>query len=204
MLRPRPTYGLALILGGFALLAVGAAIEASIALSGGFEYGYSGTDLGHLLVVPWALGFIFAGYYLDHPEVLWGRKNGARVAATYLLFTDGAIHVLAIGEHIDLPVVAFFLVLAPLQWLGAFYLLHGSRTYLKAWLVAAVGLIALYLASRLTTLPFVTQNLLYRFAPLGIVSKAVEILLIAVIARELWTTHRVTRKTVEGRPATQS
>lgn len=204
MLRIRPTYGLALILGGFALLAVGATIEASIALSGGFEYGYSGTDLSHLLVVPWALGFVFAGYYLDHPEVLWDPKNGARVAATYLLFTDGAIHVLAIGEHINLPVVSFFIVLAPLQWIGAFFLLHGSRTFLKGWMLAAAGLIALYLASRLTTLPLVTQNLYYRFAPLGIVSKSVEVLLIAAIARELWTTHRVAPNAGEGRSSTES
>ncbi len=204
MLRLRPTYGLACILGGFALLAVGAAVEASVALSGGFDYGSSGTDLSHLLVVPWALGFIFAGYYLDHPDVLWDPNNGARVAATYLLFTDGAIHVVAIGEHIDLPVVAFFLICAPLQWIGAFFLLHGSRTYLKVWLVADAGLIALYLASRLTTLPLVTQNLLYRFAPLGIVSKSVEILFIAAVARELWTTHRIARKAPPTRPATQS
>lgn len=100
--------------------------------------------------------------------------------------------------------VAFFLACAPLQWIGAFFVLHGSRNYLKAWLVASAGLLVLYVASRLTTLPFVTQDLLYRFAPLGISSKSVEVLLTAAIARELWTTRRTLPKTFASRPATQS
>lgn len=202
MLKVRPSLGLALILFGWALLSVGVALESSIALAGGF-LGPGGLreSPAHLLFVPWALGFVFAGYALDHPEVLWGRGNGSRVAATYLLFLDGAIHTLAIGEHIDLPVVIFFVVLAPLQWIGAFYILRGSPRYLAVWMYGSIGLILLYVASRTVTLPFVTQNLYYVVQPLGLLSKTVEVLLVASLAKALWTSRATTRPTEARSPS---
>ncbi len=188
------------MLAGFALLGVGATLEADIALTGAL----GGFDLTHLLFVAWALGLMFAGFSMDHPEVLWGRGNGVRVAVTYLLFTDGAIHTLAIGEHIDLPVVAFFVVLAPLEWLGAFHVLRGSRRYLAAWLIGCVGLIVLFAVSRLVDLPFVTQELYTRLSPLGVVSKSIEILIVAALCRELWSTSRHARSQQAASPTTQS
>lgn len=196
----RLTFGLELMLAGFALLAVGVALEADIALTGAL----GGFDLTHLLFVAWALGLMFAGFSMDHPEVLWGRGNGARVAVTYLLFTDGAIHTLAIGEHIDLPVVLFFVLLAPLEWIGAFLILPGSRGYLATWLVGCIALIGLFAASRLVDLPFVTQELYTRLSPLGILSKSVEILVVASLSRELWSTRRHVRSRRAAGPATQS
>ena len=196
----RLTFGRELMLAGFALLAVGLALEADIALTGALR----GFDLTHLLFVAWALGLMFVGYSMDHPEVLWGRGNGARVAVTYLLFTDGAIHTLAIGEHIDLPVVVFFVVLAPLEWIGAFFVLHGSRRYLSAWAMGCLGLVALFAASRLVDLPYVTQELYARLSPLGILSKSIEILAVGALSIELWASGRAARLRCASAPATQS
>jgi len=200
----RLSYGNALVLAGLALLGVSAAFEAQIALSGGFGSSYlGGGDLIHLLVVPWALGFVFFGFYLDHPEVLWDPRSGRRAAATYLLLTDGAIHIVAIGQHIDLPVVAFFVVLAPAEFVGAWFLLRGSRGYLMAWMVVALFLIALYVTSRIVSLPLVTQQM-YLFEPVGLLAKGIEGLLVAVVAKDVWASARADRGAVPGRRATQS
>ncbi len=188
------------MLAGFALLAVGLVLEADVALTGAL----GGFDLTQLLFVVWALGLMFAGYGVDHPEVLWGHGNGARVAVTYLLFTDGAIHTLAIGEHIDLPVVVFFILLAPLEWIGAFFVLQGSRRYLGAWMVGSLGLVTLFVLSRLFQLPLVTQELYTRLSPLGILSKSVEILIVGALYLELRSSSRHARIKRSRTPATQS
>ncbi len=200
----RLSHGKALILAGLALLAVSSAFEAQIVLSGGFGSSYlGGGDLIHLLVVPWALGFVFFGFYLDHPEVLWDPRGGRRAAATYLLLTDGAIHFVAIGQHIDLPVVAFFVVLAPAEFVGAWFLLRGSRMYLTAWMGVALFLVALYVASRTVSLPLVTQQM-YLFEPMGLLAKMIEGLLVAVLVKDVWATSRAARGAVAGGRATQS
>ena len=104
----RYTPGLAFILAGLAILFVTGAFEAKIVLTGGLGApSYLGaTDLVRLSAVPWGLGLLFFGYALDHPEVLWDRVRGRRILATFLLFADGAIHIVAIGEHVESVVVA--------------------------------------------------------------------------------------------------
>jgi len=198
----RLTPGLAFFAAGLGLLGVSAAIEAYLVLGGGVESGVVGGDLTRLILVPWAMGLVFFGYAYDRPEVLWDRARGRRVLATYALFADGGVHMLAIGEHIDLPVAAlFFLILSPLQFVSAWLLIRGPPVYLRAWLVGGLGLIALYAASRLTALPFVEAH--YRVEPLGIVSKGIEIVLVAAILGELLSTHRAARRPAT-RPAAQT
>lgn len=187
----RLTPGLAFLGAGFGLLAVTAAIEAYLVLGGAGSQGLLGQDLIRLALVPWALGLVFFGYALDHPEVLWDKTRGRRVLATYILFADGAIHLLAIGEHVDLPIVAFFAVLAPLQLVSAWFLLRGSPAILGGWLLASLGLIALYAITRFVALPFVDPQ--YRVEPLGIVSKALEIVLVVALAQELRVGQRLAR-----------
>lgn len=198
----RITPGVSFMVLGFAILGVAAALEAEIVLSVDYGQGYLSGDLTRLSMVPWALGFIFIGYAMDHPAVLWDRARGRRVLATYLLFTDGGIHLLAIGEHIDLSAVVFFIFLTPIELVGAWYMLNGSPGYLKAWLIGAVGLIALYVTSRLTMIPFVSQQ--YRVEALGILAKSIEILLIAVLAKELWVLASEERRVASRRTVTQS
>ncbi len=200
----RLTPGLAFLLAGFGLLGASAAIEAYLVLTGSFVGGIlAGGDLTRLALVPWALGLVFFGYALDHPEVLWDRTRGRRVLAAYLLFADGAVHLLAIGEHVDhLWAVAFFAVLAPLQLGSAWTLIRGGSGILRAWLFGAVGLILLYLASRTTELPLVGAE--YRVEPLGIVSKALELILVVVLIQELRSAQRTARGANVRRPAAQS
>jgi len=198
----RLTPGLGLMALGFAILAVAAALEAQIVLSGEYGESYLNADLTRLSMVPWALGFVFLGYGLDHPEVLWDRTRGRRVLATYLLFADGGIHLLAIGEHVDLAAVVFFVVLTPFQLIGAWSMMNARPWYLRGWLYAGLVLIALYIASRLTVVPFVSQQ--YRVEPLGILAKAIEGLLVLVLATELWALHRSERQASTRTPATQS
>ena len=144
---------------------------------------------------------MFFGYALDHPEVLWDRVRGRRILATFLLFADGAIHIVAIGEHVESIVVGFFLVLAPLELIGGFTILRASRRVVWAWLLGSLGLIGLYISSRITVLPFVSQE--YVFGPLGLISKGIEGVLAFALAQELWTTS-MARRPRAARPATQS
>jgi hypothetical protein len=199
----RYTPGLAFILAGLGILFVTGAFEAEIVVTSGLGTpSYLGaTDLVRLSAVPWGLGLLFFGYALDHPEVLWDRVRGRRILATFLLFADGAIHIVAIGEHVESIVVALFLVLAPLEFIGGFTILRASRPILWAWLSGSLGLIGLYIASRLVVLPFVSQE--YVFSPLGLISKAIEGILAFALAQELWTTS-TTRRSRVPRPATQS
>src|SRR2546427_9720748 len=156
----RYTPGLAFILSGLAILFVTGAFEAEIVLTSGLgTSSYLGaTDLVRLSAVPWGLGLLFFGYALDQPEVLWDRVRVRRIRATFLLFADAAIHIVAVGEHVESVVVAFFLVLAPLEFIGGFTILRASRPIVWAWLLGALGLIGLYVASRLVRLPFVSPQ----------------------------------------------
>ncbi len=203
MAGDRYTLGLAFILAGLGILFVTGVFEAEIVLTSGLGTpNYLGaTDLVRLSAVPWGLGLLFFGYALDHPEVLWDRVRGRRILATFLLFADGAIHIVAIGEHVESIAVGFFLVLAPLEFIGGFTILRASRPIVWTWLLGALALIGLYVASRLIVLPFVSQQ--YVFGPLGLISKTIEGLLAFALAQELWTTS-ATRRPRAARPATQS
>src|SRR2546426_1172539 len=79
--------------------------------------------------------------------------------------------------------------------------LRASRPIVWAWLLGALGLIGLYVASRLIVLQFVSQQ--YVFGPLGLISKAIEGVLAFALAQELWTTSTA-RRPRAARPATQS
>src|SRR5437899_7466637 len=184
----RYTPGLAFILSGLAILFVTGAFEAEIVLTSGLgTSSYLGaTDLVRLSAVPWGLGLLFFGYALDHPEVLWDRVRGRRILATFLLFADGAIHIVAIGEHVESVVVGFFLVLAPLEFIGGFTILRASRPIVWGWFLGSLVLIGLYIASRLTVLPFVSQE--YVFGPLCLISKSIEGVLAFELAQERWIT----------------
>lgn len=199
----RYTPGFAFMLAGLGLLLVSGAIEAAVVVTSSLaaEASYGMTDLVRLSAVPWGLGLLFFGYALDHPEVLWAPKHRGRILATFLLFADGGIHILAIGEHVGSGVVGLFLLLVPLEFIGGFTIMRASRPIVWAWLLAAVGLIALYVGSRLVALPLVSQQ--YVFGPVGVVSKAVEGLLVVALARELWMTSAF-RLRQAARHATQT
>ncbi len=199
----RFTPGFAFMLAGLAILFVSGAFEAEVVMTGSLQtQGYLGTtDLIRLSAVPWGLGLLFFGYAIDHPEVLWDRVRSRRILAAFLLFADGGIHILAIGEHVDSTAVSFFLVLVPLEFFGGFTIMRASRSTVWAWLAAAIALISLYVASRLVVLPFISQQ--YVFGPLGIISKAIEGVLAFALAQELWVTSTA-RRSRGARPATQS
>jgi hypothetical protein len=203
MARDRFTPGFAFMLAGIGLLIVSGAIEAAVVTTRSLaaEASNDVTDLVRLSVVPWGLGLLFFGYALDHPEVLWAPKHRGRILATYLLFADGGIHILAIGEHVDTAAVVLFLLLAPLQLFGGFTMMRTPRPALWFWLLAAIGLVALYVSSRLVLLPLVSQQ--YVFGPVGVISKLIEGLLIVALVRELWMTSAYrARRTARG--ATQT
>ena len=199
----RFTPGFAFMLAGLSILFVSGAFEAEVVLTQSLQtQGYLGTtDLVRLSAVPWGLGLLFFGYAIDHPEVLWDRIRSRRILAAFLLFADGGIHILAIGEHVDSVAVTFFLVLVPLEFIGGFTIMRASRSVVWAWLLAALGLIGLYALSRLITLPFISQQ--YVFGPIGVISKGIEAVLAFALSQELWTTSAI-RRPRPARPATQS
>ena len=199
----RLTPGLAFFGAGLGLLGVSAAIEASIVLGGGLDTGALSEDLTRLVLVPWAMGLVFFGYAYDRPEVLWDRALGRRVVAAYALFADGAIHMLAIGEHVDTPIhVVFFATLVPVQLASAWLLIRGGPSLLRGWVLGAFGLIALYVVSRITTLPIVGGD--YRVEPLGILSKGTEIVLLAALVQELRAQAASRRRKPAGGPTAQT
>ncbi len=189
----RFTAGFAFMAAGLGILFASGAFEAEVVLTRGLGTpGYlESTDLIRLSAVPWGLGLFFFGFALDHPEVLWDRERGRRILAAFLLFADAGLHILAIAEHVESAVVGFFLALVPLEFLGGFTIIRASRPIVWAWLLGSIGLIALYVASRLVSLPFVSQQ--YVFGPLGVISKAIEGVLAIALARELWMTSVVRR-----------
>ena len=198
----RFTPGFAFMLAGLSILFVSGAFEAEVVLTQSLQTpGYQGTtDLVRLSAVPWGLGLLFFGYAIDHPEVLWDRVRSRRILAAFLLFADGGIHILAIGEHVDSVAVTFFLVLVPLEFIGGFTIMRASRSVVWAWFLAALGLIGLYAVSRLVIFPFISQQ--YVFGPLGVISKGIEAVLAFALAQEIWTTS-AGRHPRGARPATQ-
>src|SRR2546422_83006 len=90
--------------------------------------------------------------------------------------------------------LAILFVLAPLELIGGFTILRASRPIVWGWFLGSLVLIGLYIASRLTVLPFVSQE--YVFGPLGLISKAIEGVLAFALAQELWITSTT------GRPRT--
>src|SRR3989442_7037875 len=145
----RFTPGLAFILAGLGILFVTGAFEAEIVLTSGLGTpGYLGaTDLVRLSAVPWGLGLLFFGYAIDHPEVLWDRVRGRRILATFLLFADGAIHIVAIGEHVESIVVSFFLVLAPLEFIGGVTIFCASPPLVLGLLFGALQPVCVFISS---------------------------------------------------------
>src|SRR5438094_9438071 len=113
----RYTSGLAFILAGLGILFVTGAFEAEIVLTSGLGTpSYLGaTDLVRLSAVPWGLGLLFFGYAIDHPEAVWERARGRRIRATFLLFADGASHIVAIGVHVESIIMAILIVIASLK-----------------------------------------------------------------------------------------
>jgi len=89
----------------------------------------------------------------------------------------------------------------PLEFFGGFTIMRASRSAVWAWLLAALGLIGLYVLSRLLRLPFISQQ--YVFGPIGVISKGIEAVLAFALAQELWTTSAI-RHPRPARPATQS
>ena len=89
----------------------------------------------------------------------------------------------------------------PLEFFGGFTIMRASRSAVWAWLLAALGLIGLYVLSRLLPLPFISQQ--YVFGPVGVISKRIEAVLAFALAQELWTTSAI-RHLRPARPATQS
>ena len=89
----------------------------------------------------------------------------------------------------------------PLEFFGGFTIMRASRSAVWAWLLAALGLIGLYVLSRLLPLPFISQQ--YVFGPIGVISKGIETVLAFALAQELWTTSSI-RHPRGARPATQS
>src|SRR5207245_11396013 len=77
----------------------------------------------------------------------------------------------------------------PLEFFGGFTIMRASRSAVWAWLLAALGLIGLYVLSRLLPLPFISQQ--YVFGPIGVISNGSEPVLAFALAQELWTTSPI-------------
>src|SRR2546428_397188 len=95
------------------------------------------------------------------------------------------------------PGFAFMLAGLSVLFFGGFTIMRASRSAVWAWLFAALGLIGLYVLSRLVVLPLVSQQ--YVFGPLGVVSKGIEAVLAFALAEELWTTSAI-RRPRDARP----
>lgn len=171
----------ALVLGGLGIAASGVAIDLWATLSGLTGGGQAGHDATLQLNLPIVgLAFIAFGLLMAQPTVFLRRGYRRMFVATVLLIADGLVHATVIAAHVELlPQAVFFAAIAVVQVVGGLALPESRRPLRDNWLLLSVILIALYVASRATAVPF-----LFNLEPvegLGIASKIIEGLFILVL-----------------------
>jgi len=118
------------------------------------------------------IAFGLGMYILEHHR---NRVHLLAFVAGLLILIDGITHLFALSDHLTAPLqVVFFGVIAPLQITGGLLLVFLPRVWDRYWIVLTVLLIAVYGASRRFAISGLWE--LEPVEPLGIVSKAIEVL----------------------------
>jgi len=119
-----------------------------------------------------------------------------RYLVGFLFIADGGLHLLALNQHLSEPsAAAFFALVAPIQIIVGvvFPSMRGGLD--PAWLLFTAFLVGAYLATR--TIAIWPIGYVEEFDPLGVLSKAVELLTVGVLL-SLVRSERVAKR--EGQP----
>ena len=142
--------------------------------------------------------FVAAGglrRWLDERMVDAG--GSAVFAASALLIADGVLHLYAIGDHLSHPPYPwFFLGFGIAQFGLAFLLLWERPSVLLLATLATVGLIAVYIASRIVAPPFSDQP--EAIEVLGVLSKIVEVATLVPLLTLFFASRRTTPAEATG------
>ena len=114
------------------------------------------------------------GSLLGLDRLLYDRRAALAFFAGVLFAVDGLAHAFAFNDHINEPyAAALFAVVAPAQILIGVAMPFLSRRFDPVWLLAALGLLAVYVVSR--TVYFPALNMPEAVDGLGIFSKVLEV-----------------------------
>lgn len=161
-----------------------------ILAEGSTEPIHGGPLFFRLSIMTFSLGLAGIGVGYQHvTRFLRDSVWTLRYLAGYLILADGIIHAFAFNDHIAEPFqAAFFAVVAPLQVaVGlAFPYLRGGLD--RAWLALTAFLLAAFVATR--TAPIWPVSEIEEIEPLGLMSKAFEVLAVLVLVQLLRTARR--------------
>lgn len=119
--------------------------------------------------------------YENYERLMRDRVFATRYLIGFLFIADGALHLLAFNEHLleSFVVAAFFGVLAPVQIAAGIAVPSVGRKLDPAWLLLTAFLLAAYAVTR--TVAVWPIGIVEAVDPLGVLSKLVELLTIALL-----------------------
>lgn len=125
---------------------------------------------------------------LDRPR----REAYALFAASSLMFADAILHFYVVADHLEIaPFAVFFVVAGIVQVALGFGLFRSRPLVYGLSVLVTVGLIAVFFAARIWTLPFASGPEEWELS--GVVSKVLEVLtLVALVVLLYW--QRTTAK----------
>lgn len=170
----------ALVLGGLGLAGAGTAIDIWAQTAGVAPGGTSHGELLGFNTTVTGLAFIAFGLFMAHRRFFMKRGHKRVYLAAILLIADGLIHLAAIGFHLnEPPEAAFFAVLVAVQVPAGLALTESTERLRTYWIYLALFLIAIYVVSRLASVPYLFTA--EETDGLGVASKLLEVSLIAVL-----------------------
>jgi len=203
-LRIRLSTEFAFLLSGVFIMLVAWALNLIGTLSGETSSGHGGSDVYLWLILMFqGLAFSTMGVIgSNYRELMSNPAFRNRYLVGFLLIADGGLHLLALNQHLDnVAAAAFFAIVSPVQIVGGIVFQSLPRGLDRAWLLFTVFLIAAFVVTR--TVAIWPIGFVEDVDPLGLLSKAVEVLTTAVLvslvrARDLAKPNRPPPVPVNG------
>src|SRR2546427_258076 len=181
-LRIRLSTEFAFLLSGVFIMLVAWALNLIGSLSGETSSGHGVSDVYLWLILMFqGLAFSTMGVIgSNYRELMSNPVFRNRYLVAFLLIADGGLHLLALNQHLDnVAAAAFFAIVSPVQIVGGIVFQSLPRGLDRAWLLFTVFLIAAFVVTR--TVAIWPIGFVEDADPLGLLSKAVEVLTTAVL-----------------------
>ena len=172
----------AFLLSGVFIMLVAWALNLLGTIAGDQSSGHGVSDVYLWLFLMFqGLGFSTVGVIgANYREFMTNPALGKRYAVGFLLIADGGLHLLALNQHLgSAPQAAFFAIVSPIQIVGGIAFIDLPRRLDPIWLLFTGFLIAAFVLTR--TVAVWPIGVVEEVDPLGLISKAVEIAMIAML-----------------------
>ena len=172
----------AFLISGVFIMVVAWALNLIGIVSGGQTSSHGGGDVYIWMILMFqGLAFSTVGVIgANYREFAVNPVLGKRYLVGFLLIADGGLHLFALNQHLaNVPAALFFEVVSPIQILGGMAFPHLGRQYNRAWILFTSFLIAAFVLTR--TVAIWPIGVVEEFDPLGLVSKAVELLTLGTL-----------------------